>query len=188
MGKCVIACDDGVVNKLGGGFTVVACVLYGSEHGLTGVGHLPIKVDGLDASSQVAYIARRMTGQCPSGAVEAVFFDSITIGGFNIISPPTIAAASGAPVVFIYKRAPNLSKIADAVIHTRYSWIRMRVLTLLSTVREVNTLKGPLYVVTWGLLPEEARSLIEKYQVHARMPEPLRIAHYIASSISRVIF
>ena len=187
MGECVIACDDGIVNKLGGGFTAVACVLYSKDLGLISLGHLPIKIDGLDASAQLSYIARHLSSNCPPNRVEAVFLDSITIGGFNIVSPPTISRAANAPVLILYKRMPNLSRIADAVIHTQYSWLRMRVINLLSATQEVQTRLGPLYVVSWDLPMRRVRSIIERYQLHARIPEPLRIAHYIASAISRVI-
>jgi len=183
--RVVIACDDGVVNKLGGGWTIISCVLWRRGEGPVRIGHLPVHIDGLDASGQVAYIASALSNGLD---VEGVLFDSITTAGFNLISPPQVQRAARAPVIILYKRRPRWTRILAALErHFSDAWLRLRVISLVRDVVQLSTRRGVLYAILWGLSSGKAVELIEKYQVAGRMPEPLRFVHLYASALSRVL-
>ncbi len=186
--RIVVACDDGIVNKLEEGTTIVACTLYSKNLGPIRVGFLPVKIDGLDATGQILYLIRTLSGLYPDNKVEAVFFDSLTIAGFNIISPASIRKHLGLPVIVLYKRKPNIDKITDAVVkYIRYPEIRLRVLRLLKNTVVLDTKQGKLYSILYGIDSKKALSIIEYYQLHSRIPEPLRFIDYFASSVSRLL-
>ncbi len=179
----VVACDDGVVEKLGEGYTIIACVLWSGKP--LDVDLNLAKIDGLEASSIIAYAITRLKSRNKLEA-EALLLDSITIAGFNIASPSTIMKLTGTPVIVTYKYKPSSSRLEDALRkHFRDWYLRMKVLKLVDNAIEVSTRKGIVYMLTWGLELKEAIHIIEQTQVHARIPEPLRIADMIASEATK---
>ena len=179
----VSACDDGRVYKLGEGYTTAACVCY---DGLRPVGVKLglLRVDGLEATGVVAYLA---LAAC-RGRPGAVLLDSVTIAGFNLVSPPGLARLAGAPVVVVYKYRPSYGRLASAASRAPGpAWLRLRVLRIVEDAVEAETRRGRLYIIPWGLPLREALGLVESLQVHARTPEPLRAAHMVASAASRAL-
>ncbi|MGC9112541.1 DUF99 family protein [Acidilobus sp.] len=177
-----VACDDGVVRKLGGGVTAVACVSYrelwprSASIGL-------IRVDGLDATSVISGMVSLMAR--PPGVI---MLDSITIGGFNFVSLPGLSRLTGMPVVVVYSYMPSLERLSGPLRrHFRDAELRLRAISLVSGAREVNTRRGRLYIVAWGMGVEEAAKLVELYQFFTRVPEPIRVAHRLASEASEVL-
>jgi len=178
----VVACDDGRVEKLGGGFTVLACILWDGRPLDVELGLL--RVDGLEASSVVAYLTASLALRS-SLPIRALLLDSLTIAGFNVVSPATVMRLAGVPVVVVYKYKPSSSRLEGALRKHFRDWsLRMRVLKLVDEAVEVNTRRGPLYIIPWGVSVEEARRVVEETQVYARTPEPLRIADMIASEVT----
>ena len=179
----IIACDDGIVKKLGHGFTIYLCVHW--NQGLRGLSVLPLHIDGLDATSQACFMARSLSAQY--GKPRAVLLDAITAAGFNIISPPSLARCVDAPIIIVYKRMPRIHRIRRAVMHLDDWTVRWRVLKILQQTRLVQTRKGPLYILVWGTSVNDAIEIIESLQSVARMPEPLRLANLFASALSAAL-
>lgn len=181
----VVACDDGRVRKLGwrSSKTIVACVKWRiSPPKPVNAALGTISVDGLDATSIVSHM---IAGQllcygCP------LLVDSLTIAGFNIISPPGVKSLAGSPTIAVYNYKPSLESLRRGLLASSLPFLeeRLRVLELLSNSTRASTGRGVIYIVAWGLGREEAISIVESTQVHARKPEPLRIAHYTASEAS----
>ena len=187
----VAACDDGVVRKLGwgSGFTVVACVSWSiRESRPLSASIAPVRVDGLDASSIIAALVEEV------GAAGApVLLDSVTIAGFNVVSPASIIRLAGSPVIYVYKYMPSLANLRRGLESSRLplSGLRLKIIeAVISRINVVETRRGKLYMSVWGLPGgvEAAIRLVEACQVHARTPEPLRVAHFTASGVSRAFF
>mgnify|MGYP001770753861 CR=1 FL=1 len=178
-----MACDDGHVSKLGGGETVLACVAY-EELRPVGVAASLVHVDGLDATSVLAGLA----GVLAAGGEGVLFLDSLTVAGFNVISLPAVTRLTGLPAVVVYTYRPSLERLeAPLRQHFPDAELRLRVLSPISGARLVATRRGDLYLIAWGIGYGEARDLVELYQVYSRVPEPLRVAHRVASEMSRAL-
>ncbi len=178
----VAACDDGEVRKLGAGYTIAACISWDSSAGVDGIAFSPIHVDGLDATGIVSFLAASL------GRVEAVLLDSLTIGGFNVVSPATLHEATGAPVAVVYTYEPSLERLRRGLSSAGLpcSSVRERILRLVEARRRIQTPRGPLYIVTWPPgTPLEG--LVSRLVIYDRKPAPLRAAHYIASALSRLL-
>lgn len=174
----VAACDDGKVYKLSKGYTVVACTCYDGTRPL-GVELGLLRVDGLEATGIVAHLSIAACKSRPN----VVLLDSITIAGFNLVSPPGLAKLTGAPVLVVYLYKPSYERLAPAAARAPGPFsIRNRVLPIVDKAVRVDTPKGPLYLLAWGVPLRVAKSIAVSLQVHARTPEPLRVAHMIASS------
>ena len=177
------ACDDGRVRKLGGGFTVYSCVCYRDATPLDA--HLGIvRIDGLEASGLLAYSVLRAC----RGPPDLVLLDSVTIAGFNVASPYALHRLVGAPVVVVYTYRPSYERLAPAAMRAPGGLgPRRPVLRLVNEAVEVETRRGPLHILAVGTSLAEAVEAIESLQVHSRVPEPLRMAHALASEASRLL-
>jgi len=143
-----------------------------------------IRVDGLDASSLLAYTIRKITG----GRVDYILLDSLTIAGFNVVSPATLSKLLGVPVIVVYTYEPSYRRLSSAARRLPSFTLIDKVLKLVSHARRITTRRGDLYLLPWGLDLEEAKQAVELFQLYSRKPEPLRAAHYLASASSRVWF
>ncbi|MCE4603935.1 MAG: DUF99 family protein [Aeropyrum sp.] len=183
----LVACDDGKVEKLGwrSSKTVIACILWGIEAGLPKRAALaPATVDGLDATSVVSGLMLSL-----GAAGSPLLLDSLTTAGFNVVSPLGVARLVDSPTIVVYTYKPSLDRLVSALQSAQlpFSEARIRLLSLVERVFEAETRKGRLYLLAWGLDREEAVELVESAQIHARKPEPLRIAHYTASEASEAL-
>jgi len=182
----VIACDDGMIRKLGSGRVLVACIRWSTDYGLEDLEALPVSVDGLDATSIINYLIFILKFNYN---IDAVFLDSITIGGFNIVSPETLFKTHNIPILIIYNYKPSYQRLSEGVKKSglAYSEIRLNILKIVEKSVKINTRRGPLYVIAWKTPLDKAKALIEGTQYLDRKPVPLRMAHYIASALSRVL-
>lgn len=177
-----MACDDGKVRKLGAGTTAVACVSYREVRPISASIGI-IRVDGLDATSVLSALISMISR--PPGVV---FLDSITIGGFNVISLAGLARLTGMPAIVVYTYRPSVERLKAPLIRHFKDWeLRLKALRPIESAYLVRTSRGPLYLVSWGVDREESVRLVEAYQLFTRVPEPIRVAHRLASEASRLI-
>ncbi|MCX8196425.1 MAG: DUF99 family protein [Acidilobaceae archaeon] len=177
-----IACDDGRVRK-GGSYTALACLLWSS--GPRAARFALLSIDGLEASSVVSAMVQQLLSLARA---EALLLDSLTIAGFNVISPATVERLTGLPTVVIYTYEPSSERLRAAMEKHLSDWeLRLRVLKEVDRAQRVATKKGDLYIYSWGLPLERAKALVEGLQIHARVPEPLRLAHMLASDMSYLL-
>ncbi len=180
----VIACDDGRVIRLGQGFTTYACISFDVDLRPVDINVGLLRIDSLEASSIIAYSAIIVS----HGKPFILFLDSLTIAGFNIISPATITRLAKAPTIVVYNYKPSFNRLYSAFSKLPLVELRMRVLKIVDKARRINTPKGELWILPWEISWEEAKGFIERFQVHSRVPEPLRLAHSIASEASLLFF
>ncbi len=171
----VAGCDDGFVDK-SRQYTVVACVFYDER--------LPryvrlglVRIDGLDVTSILAALLGL--------DVDVVFLDTLIYAGFNIVSIPGLKKLIGSKVIAFYPYKPSYERLAEPIRkHLSNARLRLRLLSQLEWLREVETGRGTVYSVDSFRGPLEVRSWIERYQFFSRIPEPLRVAHMVASQSS----
>ncbi|MEB3759056.1 MAG: DUF99 family protein [Desulfurococcales archaeon] len=190
----VIACDDGFVSKekVGTtGFTIVGCVLYKGLNPID-VAFSPLRIDGLESSSIISALAVRLLEENHSNldmeCKPVILLDTIVFAGFNIVSLSLIKKLSGLDVVSFYNYQPNTGLLVKTVNeHLDFPKLRERLLSMqLQNLRAIRTSKGITYVVSTVDDLEFLENLIGYYQVYTRNPEPLRTAHMLTSSLSRL--
>jgi len=182
----VLACDDGRVVKLREGSTLMVCIHWERPLGLTDGLANRVRVDGLDATSIATHLTRILALRWDP---EAILLDSIATAGFNLISPSMLHEASGLPVIVVYTYKPRTERIISALRASNlpYEEVRRRILELTRRVVRVETARGPLYILAWGISLEHALQIIEYSQVYDRVPAAIRYAHYIASALSELL-
>lgn len=174
--------DDGAFDR-GDRYAPLAAVIVSAPEHLEAARLGRVRVDGTDATRRVVTLLRALG---PMDGVRAVLLDGAVVGGFNAIDLDAVRRAIGVPVVAVTRRRPDYPRIARALRRWfprtaahRLALLRRHRLSAVATGGE------PILAAASGCSAADAARLVRKTAVRGYWPEPLRLAHLIASA-SRV--
>jgi endonuclease V-like protein UPF0215 family len=139
-----------------------------------------VAVDGEDATDKVAAMVLRSRFR---ENLALIMVDGVAFGGFNVVDIQEVHQRLHVPVATITKKEPDMGSIEKALRAKFSDWEgRMEVIRR-SVLQRVETPHKPLYVYAVGMPMEEVTALIRRSTVRGALPEPLRIAHLIATAV-----
>ncbi len=177
----ILGVDDGPFHKFRDEKTALIGVVYRGASYLEGVLKREIFVDGDDSTEQ---IIRMVKGTRHRGHLRIVMLSGITFGGLNIADIKSINEATGLPVIIVTRRLPDIAAVKKAISHVQKP---MEKIARLQRAGRLHTLDiGDKQVVYQriGLSSYDAEKIIRLTIVRGLVPEPLRVAHIIASGMS----
>lgn len=145
-----------------------------------------VSVDGWDASDRVVTLARRLPGNGP----DHVLIDGITLGGMNVVDLQEVAESLRVPVFAVARREPTKGGLESAARRAGDEERRRRLLPKTPTV-PVQLGAHRLFVQAHdpdtGPLRDahEIAPLLAPAMSQSLTPEPLRLAHHIATALVR---
>jgi len=158
----------GVVMRSG---TYLECVLKGE-----------VLVDGTDATA----VCKNMINKTRhKNQLRAILLDGIALGGFNVVDIEEIYNNTGIPVITITRDEPDFEKIKKALQKNFDDWNYRWNLINRGELYEIRTKHNPIHVKCVGIDIEEAKEIIKLSTIRGVIPEPIRMAHLIASGIKR---
>ncbi len=147
---------------------------------LEGVLKTTVEVDGTDATERLA----EMVGGSRYGEnLAAIFIDGIALGGFNIIDIEALNSDLHTPIVTVTRDKPDLESMKTALKAKFEDWERRFELISKTELHEVETEHKPLYVQVVGEDLDIIKGIIAKSTVLGALPEPVRMAHLIATAM-----
>jgi hypothetical protein len=171
--------DDGAFARTDTHAPIAAVVLSAPDY-VEAVRTGRVRVDGRDATARVVALVRA-TG--PVEGVRALLLDGAVLGGFNVLDLDALHRALGLPVVALTRRPPEFARIRAALAKwfPRDAGRRWGLLTAHRLFR-VPTAGRPLLATAVGCSRADAVRLVKRTTVRGFWPEPLRLAHLIASA------
>jgi hypothetical protein len=160
---------------------VIGVVMRGGEY-LEGVLRSQVVIDGMEATSvciQMIQHSRHRT------QLKAVMLDGASLGGFNIVDIDELSAITNIPVMTITRDKPDQKKIQHALKKNFKDWEERWSRLQKGHLHMIPTHHNPLYMKCSGLSLEEAKEIINISTIRGVIPEPIRVAHLIASGITR---
>ena len=175
----VVGVDDGAFERTDR-FAPIAAVVVSAPSYVDAVRRGRVRVDGTDATDVIVGLVER------TGAVEgirAVLLDGAVMGGFNVVDLDRLHAELRRPVVALTRRPPDFGRI-HAALTTWFGRDAERRWRLLRAYRlfAVPTGGAPLLATAVGCRRADAATLVRRTTVRGFWPEPLRLAHLIASA------
>ncbi|WP_456366579.1 endonuclease dU [Thermococcus sp.] len=177
----VIGFDDGTFSfsdKLGGGRTLLVGVVMKGALEVVGALSRWISVDGWDATEAMvdAILNSRFKD------LRVIMLKGVTYAGFNIVDLGRLHRETGLPVVVVVRKRPNLRAMEEALRkHFPDSERRIRLLRSAPPLFEL--IPGKLYIQSVGVDLETAAEIVRVTTSNGLIPEPLRLAHIIASAV-----
>jgi len=180
----VLGIDDGGFVPRTKGTVDVVGVVYRGGYWFEGVMRAEITIDGLDATEKIA----AMIESSPYyRELRIVVLDGVTFAGFNVVDISKLSRRVDLPVISVTRKKPDLEEIRSALKNLPEFEIRWRAMENAGKIFEVETRKGenPVYMHIAGILREDAEKIMKKTSTRSLIPEALRVAHIIASGLTR---
>ncbi len=175
----MVGVDDGAFARTDRTAPIAAVVLSAPQY-VEAIGTSSVRVDGRDGTRAVISLVRA------TGALEglrAVLLDGVVVGGFNVLDLDELHRALGLPVVAVTRRPPDFPRIRAALDawfprDASERWRRLKAHRLF----RVPTAGAPILAAAVGCPARDAIVLVHHTTVRGFWPEPLRLAHLVASA------
>ena len=179
----VLAVDDAPHSKQRAGEkTLLVGIVYRGSKFFDGAVFAEVTIDGLDATESIAGMLKALARD----DIRVILLDGITYAGFNVVHLPELHRLTGLPVIAFLDHYPDLERIKRALIKHFPDWEEryQRILSAgrIWSLRVHGTTK---YFQVAGIEPLIARKLLRRLCVLGPIPEPLRVANLLASSLGR---
>ena len=172
----VIGIDDAPFKKFSKGNVLVVGTVFRGGSFLDGVLSTKAAIDGNNATKKIA----EMINKCKfKPQLQCIFLDGIAVGGFNVIDVKELNKKTKIPVMVIIRRKPDIKKIKETLIRIK----KKNKIKLLDKAGSVIPI-GKIYIQLSGLSIEKAKEILKIVCTRSLIPEPVRIAHLIASGIT----
>jgi endonuclease V-like protein UPF0215 family len=148
---------------------------------LEGIVRTWITKDGMDATDK---LAEMVTQSKHYGQIRVVMLNGVTMGGFNVVDMEALSEKTGTPVISIMRRLPDMTSIKSALNNLSEPGRRYDLILKAGKAVEVPTKRGePVYMQYKGIDEASALEIVRSSSTHSRIPEPVRVAHLIATGI-----
>jgi len=180
----VLGIDDGVFVPHSKGLADVVGVVFRGGYWLDGFMHTKVQVDGMDATRQ---LAKMITKSPHYPQLRVIMLNGVTLAGFNVVDITELYERLKLPVIAVTRDKPNLKDIRRALQNLPEAMKRWKTVEKAGKIIEVRTREGeePIYIHAIGILEETARIILKNTSTRSNIPEPLRVAHIIASGLQQ---
>ena len=177
----ILGVDDGQFVPHSQGSAIVVGVVFRGGRSIDGVMHTHVAIDGLDATAQLASM---INGSPHRKQLRLVMLNGVTLAGFNIVDIEKLSSATGLPVIALTLEKPDIEAVHKALNNLPDNDERWRMILAAGEIHEIRCKGKKLYLEVAGISLFDAQEIIKLSSTNSSFPEPLRVAHLIASGVS----
>ena len=160
---------------------VIGVVMRGGKY-LEGVIKKEAEIDGLDSTEKIIDMINKTRHKTQ---LKATLIDGIALGGFNVVDIEKVFSETNVPVITVTRDKPNNKKIELALKKHFSDWENRFDLITNGELYKIQTKHNPIFVKCAGICADETKEIIKISTIRGVIPEPIRVAHIIASGITR---
>jgi len=179
----ILGFDDGAFTARSKEPVLVIGVIFRGGKFLDGLLRTEVFVDGNEATEK---IAKLINSTRHKQQLKVIMFDGITLAGFNVVDVKKLNEQTRLPVIVINRKRPDLKKVKNALKKFDDFDLRWIAIENAGEIKEcvVKDFKN-VYYQNIGIDDETAKEVIKLSCTRSYIPEPLRIAHIIATGVVR---
>ena len=177
----VLGVDDGKFVPHTEGVVIVVGVVFRGGCWLDGVMHTRIAIDGFDATERIASMINS-SPHCKQ--LRLVMLNGITFAGFNVVDIKKLNLATKLPIIALTLDKPDLEAIHKAINNLPNSENRWKMILEAGEIHQVCCRGKKIYIELAGISLVDAREIVELTSIRSYYPEPLRVAHLVASGVT----
>ena len=180
----ILGVDDGKFIPHTEGVVAVVGVVYRGGYLFEGIIRTEVTIDGLDATEKIADMIKNSLYY---RQLRTVVLDGITFAGFNVVDINNLSSKIDIPIIAVTRKKPDLNEIKSALIKLPDFEKRWQAIINAGEFIEIKPRNGTnaIYVQIAGILREDAEKIIRKTSTQSNIPEALRVAHIVASGLTR---
>lgn len=180
----ILGIDDGPFDFRKDKKTVIIGVMFRGVSFMDGVMKRESDVDGMDITRTIIDMLKKTRHK----DLRIVMLDGITYAGFNIVNIREIFKETHIPVIVVVRKFPDFERIRNALKHLDDFEERWKVIEIAGKpkkvkVESIDGRKGFVYIQKCGINLSDAKAIVKISTTRGLIPEPIRLAHIIASGI-----
>ncbi len=176
----ILGIDDAPFDIRNDRKTMLIGTIFRGGEWIDGILRAEVRVDGRDATDTVI----RMVNECKFKDIRVIMLDGLGFAGFNLVDIKQVFEETGLPIIIVVRKMPDLNKIKKAIKHLTHAEFYNACIKKAGIPRRVETKKGRyIYIQFHGLNFGDAASIVKLSSTRSLIPEPIRVAHLIASGI-----
>ena len=160
---------------------IIGVVMRGGQY-IEAVLKEKVKIDGLNATKKCIEMIKKTRYK---KQLKAIMTDGISLGGFNVLDIEELYNKTNIPIITITRDKPDNSGIKKALKKHFTDWEYRYNLISKGHLFRVKTKHNPIFIKCAGINEHEAKEIIKISTIRGVIPEPIRVAHIIASGIKR---
>jgi hypothetical protein len=173
----ILGIDDSPYKRKDKEVLVIGTIYRGGSY-LDGLLSFKIKRDGRDATDK---IIRTINKTKHKDQLQLVMIDGITLAGFNLVDIQEVNKKTKLPAIVIIRKRPKMKKFLLAL--KKINKKGKRIIEKAGKVCKVEVNGKNIFVQLAGISLKRAKSILQLTCLHSAIPEPIRVAHLIASGI-----
>lgn len=181
----IIGFDDSPFKKFSKQNNLIIGVVMRGGLFFEGLLTLKVRVDGFNSTNKLSEAINKSKFK---EQLKAVLLDGICFAGFNVVNIKKLYELTGIPVLTIMRDYPNMKDMIEAIKHTTSGVKRLKIINVAGKVHKVKiknkNVFGYVFYQAYGCSINYAEEVIRLTTTRSLVPEPLRIAHLIASGIA----
>lgn len=179
----VLGIDDAPFTPHSQEMVDVVGVVFRGGHFLDGFMRTKVQVDGTDATEKIAAMITRSPHY---KQLRIVMLDGVTMAGFNVVDIGDLHELVKLPVIAMTREEPDFEEIKKALQHLPDAEKRWNSIARAGGMTAIRTRLGesPVYAHITGVAKETAERILRITSTRSNVPEPLRVAHIIASGLT----
>jgi len=173
----IIAWDDCAFRFAQKSVLLVGVVFRGGQF-IDGLLSVRVKKDGMDATEKIAdsILKTRHYDQ-----LSLIMLDGITFAGLNLVDINKLRTATEIPVIVVQRDSPDMKKFLLAMKRVNNYEKRVKIVKAAGKIYRWKE----VYYQKSGLTNKECEEILSLTCTRSKVPEPIRVAHLIASGLSR---
>ncbi len=176
----VLGIDDSPF-KFGDEKTTVIGVVMRIPSYIEAVLRTEVKVDGNDACEKLKVM---INSSRYKDQLKMIMLDGVALGGFNVVDIKELYEENHLPIITVTREKPNLEAMENALKEHFEDWQKRLDVIKMGELITIKTPHKPIFVKFVGIELEDVKKIIEQSTIRGVLPEPIRVAHLIASGIT----
>jgi endonuclease V-like protein UPF0215 family len=176
----ILGIDDAPFNKYKDKKCMIVGTVFRGGNYMDALLSKKVDVDGNDATKKIIAMTNKTSHK---DQLSCIMIDGIAVAGFNVIDINEIAVKTKMPVIVVTRNKPNFKKISNALKKIRQE-NKIKIIKNAGKVHKIKIKKGNIYFqFSKNINQEQVKKIIRVSATNSLVPEPIRIAHIIASGI-----
>lgn len=157
---------------------IIGTFFRGGEQ-LDGILRSEITKDGLDATSTLCKMIKESKYY---SQIRIIMLDGVTYAGFNPVDIKLLNDETTLPVIVFMRSCPDFEKIRFALLNLSEKEKRWNIIKSAGKIYSIEQ-ENPVFIQICGIDKKSAIQIVRMTSTHSNIPEPLRVAHIIATGI-----